>query len=141
MLMSADGPPRERAGVGGGGEERDPVTGEVKRRKDGDGVGGSGQRGSRENSQEEPGANPRRRASRRPRRPRCVPLPTSKPEMSGHLRASCPRSNAARIVFGEETSKCLREEGGGQTGGRGRREDSHRRRKNGETGGFQGSLD
>ena len=62
-------------------------------------------------------------ASRVPRRPRRVPLPTSKPEMSGHLRASRPRSNAARIVFGGKTSKCLREEGGGQTGGRGRREE------------------
>ena len=70
-----------------------------------------------------------------------MPLPTSKPEMSGHLRASRPRSNAARIVFGGKTSKCLREEGGGQTGGRGRREDSHRRRENGETRGFRGSLD
>ena len=37
--MSADGPPRERAGVGGGGEERDPVTREVKRGKDGEGGG------------------------------------------------------------------------------------------------------
>lgn len=137
MLMSADGPPRERAGVGGGGEERDPVTREVKRGKDGDG-GGAGRGGAEKTVWKSQEQTPGDGATRRPRRPRHVPLPTSKPEMSGHLRASHPRSNAARTVFGDQTSKCLREEGGGQTGGRGRREDSHRRRENGTPGDSKG---
>lgn len=60
LLMSADGPPRERAGVGGGGEERDPDS-HARWREGKMMIEGSAERGSRENSQEEPGSNPRRR--------------------------------------------------------------------------------
>ena len=53
------GPPGRELGSGEvGRKETQTVTREVERGKDGD--RGSRERGSRENSQEEPGSNPRR---------------------------------------------------------------------------------
>ena len=68
-----------------------------------------------------------------------MPLPTSKPEMSGHWRVLTQDRTLLGLCL--ETDKQMSQGRGRRTGGRGRREDSHRRRENGETGGFQGSLD
>lgn len=120
LLMSADGPPRGGWGRGGGEEEDRPrQSREVERGKDDD--RGRARRGSRENSQE-PGSNPRRQRRSGYLEGLGVCTPHLKlTEMSGYLRAS--RQDQMLLGLCLERDKQMSQgRGGGQTGGRGRRE-------------------